>query len=756
MQTRQMHPYDQVLPAHWQESDALPIKTKDGQQGDIAPPAVLLLALGPQAEIVTERTVALSAQGLTAPPIWTLTVPPANGHTSANGYAPYALESIDREVRALCEQMATATFGFARNGDAPAPVSKPLKIWVVLDICTVAAQSAPDIAVTEMADQARHLWQLLEVVVWQRLRMTPTPVFFLLASTQHKHAVELCRRRLATLAPTAFYLAGPPPNAGVPTLWHDEAATALVALLWTDQPSPAVPGQQPLYYAVGAVAWWIPVEPIKRLLALFTVHGRIQQLLTSYLEPSLTSSDKRIVSSAIAPAGLLVQQWRKAGEQLATFVPVPTPVALMRNRPRWWREAKDPAKILLAHVHIQGVQQNQEQRSARQQWLATQLSAWEATWRQWNTIDGGWSGVQSAHNPVPGAYCHQLQELNTQLTDAMQAMDDRLTLLVETTTTAESQVQAVCDELTPLCAELPTCSINGLWRLCSQPTLWPTWLWQWTVTLPRRLRKLGRALTTQAEALYAEANANTQRQLGLAIWQDLRLQRAWVDELRQQATALATYLEEQMAACRQALPAQGDRQGDGQDDRRWVEALRDQLAVMGQGDNHRWQDTLARLLQRDAQDEWRDSTPEALGEELLVAYANQFDWLDTWSIDDWLASAFAPRDGSGQHTAYSPRHKQPTDPALSHWLDQLARQAHPRGLAAQPIPHTGTETWVILPPGRESERQPAWRLSFPHNIPYSIPHSRQPFQAWLQTQPNGRCVESPVKALFVLRLVAVE
>lgn len=694
----------------------------------LADGAAILLAFGVKAQAISQHIIDRSTEWFGAqPPLWAIAPPPIPLVMGAEDTHTRQREAIAHEFGLICEQIAALSTADDGSNNAK---RKTVKLWVIIDI---DASAADNTAMTPaLATQVTSVLALLEVVAWRHLRLTLQPAFLLLATPTDKNAVTLCRRQLAAIAPTLCYLAGPATQNWADAKWQTQTVTALAALLWAAPAALLQRAPQQRSYLISAADWWAPLPTLKRALALHHVQAALQPHLAA---PSATASQT---------AAFSLHQWLAAGDQLTALVPALPPVALPRKALRWWRTAQDPTLILLADLQIQQAQALQTQRQTRQSWLATHLATWETDWQHYTTRPG--SGAFSPTSTAPaGATAQQVQDLEAQIRLATQAADERLLQCHALTAAAEAEVQQARHALAQLCHTLPTCSLQGMGQLVSHPLRWPRWGWQWASTLPRRLRRLSKALTALTAAQTAEANAQIARQLLLAIWQDLREHQRWLVELHQQLTALAAYVAEQSAANQQALPTPWEPAA--------VARLYQQLATTQNPGNDLA--TLERLLQPTAQSEWADSTPAAIGEEVLADAATLFDALDDWSAMTWLTTTFALAPTTATPPpATTKRGNQPPAP-LAAWLDRLADQAQPSWITATQAPNVVQENW-LLTPDQEAERR---RQRSPHAwAPPAIaaPQWRQQVQSWVHSRPHTTWVDSPLNSIILLRFIAVE
>lgn len=692
----------------------------------------LLLAIGPAAEQVAEEAAAVSAQWLSiTPPLWRLTTMPAEP-------AERSLLNLRRQLSTICTEIATQTAATEawRSGGAPAAAQATLQVWLLLELPGAAADGEAEASTAVV--EARIGWalqslQLLDVAAWQQLRLALTPQCLIIANTAHHHLLPHCRR-LDTILPRPFYLVGWQAQEAATTAWQERAAAALAALLWTDEftahkPAP-VAAWQPAYYTVGATAWLPPTAAIKRLLALLTARDLIRFGLAE--QPGATVDTTAVTQPAgagdDAALSALAEEVLRSGAALSIMVPAPAPIRL-RRRPWWWRTALAPVDMLIAHNNLQQNQQRTAGRQARQQWLTTQLSHWEATWQPFNRAQLVF-GMRADHF---AAYEASLLHLRQRLLGRAQAVDEWLTGLADRLAHTEAQVQAASTALAAFCTDLPTPSLDGVWRFCRHPTQWPRWSWQLSVGLPWRLRTLSRALTAHEQAAYDEANGHVLRQLGMALVQDVQLQILWLQEVRSQLKTLATYLDEQIAGSLPTLPPPLDLTA--------IDALRRRLWRPGSTLPQESRDELARLLHREAADQWTDATLETLGEAVIGWVERAFSTLDTWSVDDWLHALFpAAPTGSGRNGVTS----QPAaPPALTAWLHTLADKAAPLWAPQGPSTPGASAGWLVTPTRRTGHFDvDAWLLQQP-------PHPG--LTAWLHAHPSWHTAASAIPGLVVVQ-----
>jgi len=686
-------------------------------QPEAALPPISVLTIGPFAQALAAVTAAIGAAWLPLPPMV---------HHFAIGGDGEQPKSM-RDLPPSPHDAAWATTPTRRPGDKTSPV------WLLLDLCVDQPPALAATVVDQRITWARQQLQRLALAVDHADGNNTSVSLLILADPARSADLERCRRRLTPLTMGPVYLIGAPMAEVETTAWQQRAATALAALLWGNLPAPALPAADATvaspWYTIGAAAQPSPTAPLIRTLALLTADEAVQARMTPAVADRQTDQ-----SDALLPLVQLVTQLFAPAEALA--LPAPPPVRLRRTRPRWWRDSAHPVAMLLAYHHQQQRAQQVADQQVRSAWLTTRWSRWDTAWQAFSRIPSRpmESAIDLLHDVAP------VEQVRRQILAVAQAVDEELETLAATITAQETQTQHECQALTDFCTDLPTLSLVGIWHFCRRPRRWPRWLWQLTVGLPWRLRRLSRCLTVQERVLHLEAHLHLRRQLALAMVQDVQAALAWQHEVRSYLTGLATYLEEQLTASLQALPPPWNR------DR--VAALRQDLIRADQVNRQMGMHALTALLQPTAAEEWVDSAVEAVGESLVEAFAAAFAPLQQWSVTAWLRAAFPPSRQTavdlyehGRWPKWRNGTSSPTVAPLTQWLDQLLNEATLLWPPAADQPNQPIEQWCLLPMSAGATAAPA--------EPPTVPHPD--LDTWANAQPNRSYQQAPLQDLVAVQ-----
>ena len=668
-------------------------------------PTVQLLTIGPLAQVIATYTTAIGATWLAVPPIVHQVA------IGADGEQPWAL---------------AANGGAKSNGQ---PAMGALLSWLLLDLYVDQSPALATAVVDQRITWARQQVQRLAVAAYRTHGDNVAIPLLILADPARPADLESCRRRLAPLTGGPFYLLGADQETVATAAWQQRAATSLAALLWANLPAPpdippaaTAPAQ---FYTVGAASAPLPTTPLIRTLALLTAHEAVQARLAP--PATLNQTDHAPLASLIS----LVTQLFMTEEALNAQTP--PPVRLRRTQPRWWRNSAQPVTMLLA-THRQ--QQRSQQATAlalRTTWLTTRLARWDAAWQAVSRIaprpvD---QGIDPLHDVTP--FTH----LRRQILVIAQRTDDTLATLAATIATHEAATQRECATLTAFCADLPTLSLLGIWHFCRWPRQWPRWLWQLTIGLPWRLRRLSCVLTAQERTLHQEAEIQQRRQLALAMAQDVQAALGWQQQLQAHLAALVIYLDEQITAGLQALPAPWDRVR--------VEALRQELIRRDMVNRQSGMQALTALLQPTAAEEWVDGAVAAIGESLVEPFATAFAALQGWSVEAWLRATFPPPSQptapeKGRWSRPQKGAPSPSPAALAQWLDHLFQAAAPLWPPLTPAADQPVEQWLILP-------------TDPQHAPSPEPHPN--LKSWLDARPDRHYQPVALREIVAVQRVSL-
>lgn len=743
---------------------------------------MLIFTVGERA--ATLVTAALTQGGTwlgAAPPVWRLDVPLPQG-----GY----FEQTEAVMAGLRQQLSTLCATVAAERGQSVQLHNPgglngkgaaLSLWVVVDLTgkgkELGRPSGAGGRSGGPAEAALQLLQMMDVVAWQRLQVAVRPQVLLVAQAGDQRGLDECRQRLEVMAPTPYFVVGVTED-GVGAAGAPQAAESVAALLWG---APALTADSahflPVhvrYYAVGAAVWPLPTAALRQVLAFAALCAALRDGQVVLAETVGMKGAAAPVTSICA----LAQQLLDRSALLAEVVPPPVAVAWGRGRPRWWRKALEPARILLAQRQVEQGALRAAQRAARQQWLATQLSAWEEAWQSFNDARlTSRRGAEQQESAAVGQYVDELWQLWHTMLGRVQRVDEELAELADATTKAQTNLQGWSNAVEDCCRELPTLSLTGLWQWCSAPTHWGSWLWKLTITLPRRLQGLAKAVAACEAAVYREANTHLVRQLGLAILQDVQLQRAWLPKVREEWQALTHRSEAALAQQLAALPAP------------WTPA---QVAALGQmmadvGENRSMgRIALDRLLQRTAAAEWAERAGAAMMEALITVFVEESAALEQWSVAEWLAVMFPEvmRQPGDQHDSRRRNGMQAHGAvdALWTWLDQLAEEAKPQWpqgpagrsskvgptSAPQGFLHFGTERaqrptakeegWLILPRQFITAAGVDVAESAPMDVETWLAHQQRDkrITAWLKGHPAWQRAEGSLPGIVMLCRRAIE
>lgn len=678
-------------------------------------PPVQLLTIGPLAGEIATRTTAIGAAWFSWPPIV---------HQIAIG--------ADGE-----QPWPPAANGWAKTNGQPGLGA--LSSWLLLDLWVDQAPALATAVVDQRITWARQQVQRLTVAAYRTHGDNVAIPLLILADPARPADLEACRRRLAPLTGGPFYLLGAAGETMATSAWQQRAATALAALLWANLPAPPValaqttmppqvyPQVYPQFYTVGAVGQPLPTVPLIRMLALLTAQEVVQARLTP---PSDNRGDNRgDATNALASLTALVTELLAPAET----GPVP-PVHLRRTQPRWWRTSARPVAMLLAYHQQQQRTQQAAVRQTQTNRLATQLAQWDTAWQAASRLNARptTAGVDPLHDVAP------FTQLRRQILTLVQSIDETLATVAATTATHEAATQRECATLTAFCADLPTHSLLGIWHFCRRPRQWPRWLWQLTIGLSWRLRRLSRVVTAQEQTLHQEAAIQQRRQLALAMAQDVQAALVWQQQLQAHLAALVTYLDEQITAGLSALPAPWERTR--------VEALRQELIRRDLVNRQAGIQALTALLQPTAAEAWVDGAVVAIGESLVEPFATAFSTLQRWSVEAWLRATFPPPSQAtsapekGRWSRRLNGAPSPVPTALDQWLDHLLQAADPLWPPLTPAADQPVEQWLLLP-------------TDPQHAPSPEPHPD--LKSWLDARPDRHYQPVALREIVAVQRMSV-
>lgn len=286
--------------------------------------------------------------------------------------------------------------------------------------------------------------------------------------------------------------------------------------------------------------------------------------------------------------------------------------------------------------------------------------------------------------------------------------------------------------------------------------------WTLAVTLPRRLHGLAQAVAACEAAVYQEANLHLVRQLGLAILQDIQVQRAWLPAVRGYLRAAITQAEAQVAEQVATLPAP------------WTPLL---VATLWQeltaraGGNQAGRAALDRWLQPTAAEEWVALGPDGVVAALTAAFGESSAVIEGWSAADWLTAMFP--QGSDKSAAAHQRGRNgaapkdtaqtQADAALWAWLDELAAAAQP----AWPATNTGVgwgrptptiaEGWLLLPASTGERRADGQSYTAADVESWLVQQQREAgIIAWLQAHTGWQRGDSALPAMVAVQRWGIE
>lgn len=678
-------------------------------------PPVQLLTIGPLAGEIATRTTVIGAAWFSWPPIVHQVA------IGADGEQPWPLAAT-----------LLATGGAKTNRQ---PALGALSSWLLLDLWGDQSPALATAVVDQRITWARQQVQRLAVAAYRTHGDNATIPLLILTDPARPADLEACRRRLGPLTAGPFYLLGAAGETMATSAWQQHAATALAALLWANLPTPPIvpvqttirPQVYPQFYTVGAVSRPLPTTPLIRMLALLTAQEAVQARLTPLGDNwgDNRGDNREDATNALASLTALATQLLAPTATL----PAPPPVRLRRTQPRWWRDSARPVAMLIAYHHQQQRAQQIAVRQTQTSQLATLLAQWEVAWQAGSRISARpiTDGVDPLHDVTP------FTQLRRQILTLVQSIDETLATVAATTAAHEAATQRESAALTAFCADLPTLSLLGIWHFCRRPRQWPRWLWQLTIGVPWRLRRLSRCVTAQERTLHQEAEIQQRRQLALAMAQDVQAALGWQQQLQSHLAALATYLDEQITAGLQALPAPWDRVR--------VEALRQELIRRDTVNRQAGMQALTTLLQPIAAEAWVDGAVAAIGESLVEPFATAFTALQGWSVEAWLRATFPPPSQptapeKGRWSRPQKGAPSPAPAALAQWLDHLFQAAAPLWPLSALTADQTVEQWLILPTNSL-------------NAPAPEPHPD--LKNWLDARPDRR-----YQAIALQEIVAVQ
>ncbi|MCE7985719.1 MAG: hypothetical protein DYG89_31460 [Caldilinea sp. CFX5] len=212
----------------------------------------------------------------------------------------------------------------------------------------------------------------------------------------------------------------------------------------------------------------------------------------------------------------------------------------------------------------------------------------------------------------------------------------------------------------------------------------------------------------------------------------------WQQQLQTHLAALVTYLDEQVTAGLQALPAPWDRSR--------LEALRQELIRHDTVNRQAGMQALTALLQRTAAEAWVDGAVAAIGESLVEQFATAFTALQEWSVETWLRATFPPpsQSTSAPETGRWPRPRNgpplPAPTALPQWLDHLFQQAAPLWSPITQAADQPVEQWLIFP-------------TDPRNTHAPDPHPD--LKSWLDARPDRHSQSVALREIVAVQRVSL-
>lgn len=717
--------------------------------GGMATP-ILVFTVGERAAMAVSAAIEVGQPWWGAPlPMWRLDVPSQGRHEEVGASA-----GLRQQLTMLCADVAAAG-GYRRGTPTGVPRHRqpaPLPLWLVLDLTETGNGNGGTVG-TRRGAQALQVLQLMDVVAWQRLQVAVRPQVLLLVKAGDQRALEECRQRLEVMAPEPYWVIGLTTEE-IGAAVSRRAATIAAALLGGNVPAAERPDPFPVrpirHFAVGASAYPLPVAQVQQAVALWGALAALRECAMQVAEAVGQREDETVQATAM---GAEAQCRLAEGATLAATIPGPVAVAWGRGRPRWWRCALAPARTLLAQRQVEQTALRNRQRTMRQQWLATQLTAWSEAWQRFTQTQLTSRQAATKAQADVGAYETILRQLWDEVLAQVQGIDEELATLAEMTTRAQAALQACSAAVDECCRGVPTLSLGGIWQWCTQPGQWGRWWWTLLVRLPRRVHALAGAVAACEAAVYAEANLHLVRQLGLAILQDVQVQRAWLPTLRGHLQAAISVAEAQLAEGLAALPAP------------WtpdlVAALWQALAAEGKGEQA-GRLALDGWLQQTAAEEWSASGAEGMVTMMTAAFAESSQALAQWSAAEWLTAMFPKREQPEKGQRQQERQgRTGAETDLWPWLDGLAEAAQaqwpadPAGFGWRRQPPAAEEGWLFLPTGQSEEAEASryGQVGVVMDVESRLQRAQQEagVRAWLKAHPGWQRSEHCMPVILLLR-----
>jgi hypothetical protein len=692
-----------------------------------------------------------------APMVWRLDVAGQSGG-EREGHRG-VMGSLRQQLSLLCAEVAAARDerwqrNHQGNGYGEAAV---LALWVVVDLGGAETESGRCVG-ERRGVQALQALQMMDVVAWQRLQVAIRPRVLLLAQPGDQESLDGCRQRLEVMAPEPYWVVGLAAEAAEAT---QRVGQSVATLFWGGAPlattTEMLGRKAARYYVVGSGARTLPTIQLQQAVGLWGLAAALREseMVTAEAEPGPAEvNDGPQVRAICTWVEQLLTEWRA----LADETPKPVAVEWGRGRPRWWRQALAPVRMLLAQRQAEQGALRAAQRRARLAWLTRQLSAWDERWQRWQRawLTSRWT---VAKGEADGGYAAALAQVWRCVLPQVQAIDEELARCADVTTQTQEAVRACSAAVEAACEGVPTLSLAGVWQWCTQPGQWGHWLWTLLVRLPRRLRELAQAVAACETAVYAEANIQVVRQLGLAILQDVQVQQRWLPKLRAHLREATRYADGQLAESVAGLPAPWTMQ--------LVAALWQELR--DSAGEQAGRDALDGWLQQEAAEAWAATGPEGVVTSVAATFAESGAGIGQWSAAEWLTAMFPPASGQGAGEAHghgrngSARTAPPKE-ALWTWLDGLAAEAQPQwpekeaglGWGRQAV--TQAEGWLLLPMATHCVTSGDGGEEAPGDVERVLVQQQREegVMAWLKAQRGWQRGVTPLPAVVAVRRRVIE
>jgi len=728
------------------------------QQEDNGAPGVigsLLLTLGAAAHTVAEGVVQLQTHwlrqthGSGQPPA--LRLVNCDGLSTTDNVQFAMRELLEPVCQDLAEEIRRNRL---HNGHATPDDSDPLPVWLIVDVTATAPH-------TTLAAWARAWLEIVELAVWNGLQRQTACAVLLLAPPTDTSPIHDMIRQLSRLGPLPLYVAASAaqrPDEGATVTGPPHLAAALAALLWgeaSDHAGLDHPARAPRQiYALGAAQWLSPAPMLQQALTLQWIQHLFDTLsdrdaaapidpesqsdaaLPTHSPPTETAAETATdLHLFVSP-----DQVARRSEELRAVIPPLLPPQLSGRDAAGWRRTHAPIKTLLAQVNTQQTAQESAQHTARRQWLAAELSAWDQNVQRLTHrfLLGDAGAPQCAH------YRAAVQELRHAAQESLSLIDDQLHAATARVTETEHAVHESARALDDTCQYLMEHRARRWWDRLVRPSLWWTWLRHRVWMLPERRTDLLHAVYARNEARMDEANMHMLRQLYLAMAQDLQRRLAWTESFAAWLDEAAALLAAEQQRVAEQLPAPWTAER-----LRWLWTQLQHAQLSADLDR-----ALGLFLQQTPLETWTHHAPADLIRALQQWVDTRFTHLHGATALEWLTLAFAAPDETDS-ALYAhgdePRINKyggdaPPADGLAAWLAAFAEQARPLWPSADWDDDATLQSWLLLPAPHPDQSGSARH----EDAALAALH------AWCAAQPDVRAGQIGLDGLFMVRWIAVD